>query len=62
MPLFAVHYSYSAATVPARDELRPVHRAWLSGLVDAGVVRTSGPYTDGSGALIVVEADDADAV
>ncbi|MBF6329558.1 YciI family protein [Nocardia transvalensis] len=62
MPLFAVHYTYSEATVPGRDEHRPEHRAWLSGLVDQGVVLTSGPYPDGSGALILFRADDADAM
>ncbi|MFF0487811.1 YciI family protein [Nocardia sp. NPDC004068] len=62
MPLFAVHYTYAEAAAAGRDEHRPEHRAWLSGLVDQGVVVTSGPYPDGSGALIIVRAEDADAV
>ncbi|BCK54544.1 YciI family protein [Nocardia wallacei] len=62
MPIFAVHYTYSAATAPARDEHRPAHRAWLSGLVDQGVVLSTGPYPDGSGALILFRAADAAAM
>lgn len=62
MPIFAVHYTYSAATAPARDEHRPAHRAWLSGLVDRDVVLSTGPYPDGSGALILFRADDAAAM
>ncbi|WP_024806145.1 YciI family protein [Nocardia sp. BMG51109] len=62
MPIFAVHYTYSEATAPGRDEHRPAHRAWLSGLVDRGVVLSSGPYPDGSGALILFRADDGAAM
>ncbi|MFZ2527049.1 MAG: YciI family protein [Rhodococcus sp. (in: high G+C Gram-positive bacteria)] len=58
MALFAVEYSYSEATVAARDEHRPAHRGWLSGLVDAGTVRATGPWVDGSGALILVDVAD----
>ncbi|MGW4246163.1 YciI family protein [Nocardia sp. NPDC004722] len=58
MAVFAVHYVYSDATAPARDIHRPDHRAWLNGLVDEGTVLTSGPYPDGSGALILVQAAD----
>lgn len=62
MALFAVEYSYIAETSSGRDTHRPAHREWLRSLVDAGVVRSSGPYPDGSGALIIVEADDRAAV
>ncbi|MGW4354345.1 YciI family protein [Nocardia sp. NPDC004582] len=62
MAVFAVHYVYSEATVPARDIHRPEHRAWLNALVDEGTVLTSGPYADGSGALILVSAEDLAAV
>ncbi|KAA0023326.1 YciI family protein [Antrihabitans cavernicola] len=62
MALFAVEYSYDPATSTDRDAHRPAHRAWLGGLVEQGVVRSSGPYPDGSGALIIVEAADTDAV
>ncbi|WP_107658215.1 YciI family protein [Nocardia suismassiliense] len=62
MPIFAVHYTYSAATVPDRDTHRPAHRAWLAGQLDAGNLLTSGPYPDGSGALILFRAEDAGAL
>jgi uncharacterized protein YciI len=61
VPVIAVEYTYSSATAAARDEVRPDHRAWLSGLVDAGTVLSTGPYTDGSGALILVSAADENA-
>ncbi|EME23744.1 YciI family protein [Rhodococcus triatomae] len=61
MPVIAVEYTYTAATVAARDEVRPDHRAWLSGLVAEGTVLSTGPYADGSGALILVSAADEDA-
>ncbi|NKY88428.1 YciI family protein [Nocardia veterana] len=62
MPIFAVHYTYSEATAAKRDEHRPRHRAWLSDLVDQGVVLTTGPYADGSGALLLFRAEDAAAM
>ncbi|WP_040797307.1 YciI family protein [Nocardia higoensis] len=58
MPTFAVQYTYSEATVPARDTHRPRHRAWLSELVAAGTVLSTGPYTDGSGALLLFRTED----
>ena len=62
MPIFAVHYTYTEATAAGRDEHRAAHRAWLSDLLDRGTVLSSGPYPDGSGALILFRADDADAM
>ncbi|ACZ30570.1 YCII-related protein [Xylanimonas cellulosilytica DSM 15894] len=65
MPVFAVTYEYSPDSARL-GELRPEHRAFLSGLHDAGSVIVSGPLPadDGGagGALILIEADDADAV
>ena len=58
MTLFAVEYTYSDTTLPERDEVRPRHRAWLADRVTDGFVVSSGPYADGSGALIIVAADD----
>ncbi|MCK8672338.1 YciI family protein [Rhodococcus sp. HM1] len=58
MPLFAVEYTYSDATVAARDKHRPTHRSWLSDLVDAGTVVATGPWVDGSGALILIDVAD----
>ena len=62
MPIFAVHYTYSDATVEARDTVRPEHRAWLNGLIDAGSLLTSGPYPDGSGALLLFQVADEAAI
>ncbi|WP_433631194.1 YciI family protein [Nocardia sp. CA-120079] len=62
MPIFAVHYTYSDATVEARDTVRPEHRAWLNGLIDAGSLLTSGPYPDGSGALLLFRVADEAAI
>lgn len=58
MGLFAVEYTYSESTASARDDHRPEHRAWLASLVEQKVVRATGPWADGSGALIVVDVAD----
>lgn len=60
MTVIAVEYTYSDATAAARDEIRPDHRGWLAGLIDAGTVLSTGPFADGSGALILVSAADAE--
>ncbi|WP_063059765.1 YciI family protein [Nocardia sienata] len=62
MPLFAVHYAYSEATVSARDTHRPRHRAWLADRLTGGSLLSSGPYPDGSGALLLFRATDAAAL
>ncbi|MFE3292470.1 YciI family protein [Rhodococcus sp. NPDC059234] len=59
MTVIAVEYTYSEATADRRDEIRPDHRGWLAGLVERGVVLSTGPFADGSGALILVAAADA---
>jgi uncharacterized protein YciI len=41
--------------------VRPTHREYLNSLVASGKLFISGPFTDGSGALIVYEADSAEA-
>jgi uncharacterized protein YciI len=58
MTVFAVEYVYAADSAPARDENRPAHRAWLSGLAEDGRLLTSGPYGDGAGALLIFKAKD----
>jgi uncharacterized protein YciI len=40
---------------------RPAHRAYLTSLLEKGQLFASGPYADGSGALIVYEADTPEA-
>ncbi|MEH0108796.1 YciI family protein [Tersicoccus sp. MR15.9] len=60
MALFAVTYRYADDTARL-DEHRPRHRAFLRGLHEQGRLRLSGPTENGA-ALIVMEADTAEAV
>ena len=53
----SIEYLQDAAVVEAH---RPAHRAYLTKLLDEGKLFASGPYADGSGALIVYEADTQD--
>ncbi|MGB7235303.1 MAG: YciI family protein [Rhodococcus sp. (in: high G+C Gram-positive bacteria)] len=62
MALFAVHYTYSPTTTDGRDTHRATHRAWLADLLAQKVLVSSGPYVDGTGALIIVEGTDVDSV
>lgn len=62
MPNFAVEYTYAPEHAAVRDEHRPARRQWLGEGHEAGVVRMVGPYTDGTGALLIVSAQSADAV
>ena len=50
----SIEYLQDAAVVEAH---RPAHRAYLTSLLEQGKLFASGPYVDGSGALIVYEAD-----
>jgi uncharacterized protein YciI len=45
-----------------RPQHRPAHLRHLEPLVDAGQVVLAGPFTDGSGSLIVIDAPSRDAV
>ena len=62
MNLHAVIYRY--ADEPSRlDEHRPAHKDYLASLFDQGRIVVSGPLTDGApGALLILDADDADHV
>jgi uncharacterized protein YciI len=40
--------------------VRPIHREYLTKLKEQGRLFASGPFTDGSGALIIYEADTAE--
>jgi len=62
MPLFVVEYTYSAVTAAGRAEHRTADRDWLADLVEQETVIVSGPYTDDSGAFVVVDADTAETV
>lgn len=54
----SIEYSQDNALVEAH---RPAHRAYLTSLLDCGKLFASGPYADGSGALIVYEAESPEA-
>ena len=41
-------------------ELRPAHRQYLSGLLEAGKLFCAGPFLDDFGALIIYEAETAE--
>lgn len=53
---FAVIVDYDAND-PKVPAVRPAHREYLAGLVASGKLAISGPFTEGGGALLVMEAD-----
>jgi uncharacterized protein YciI len=58
MTTFAVRYTYDQRS-DVRDEIRPEHRAYLSGLAERGLLHGSGPFADGApGALLAFETTD----
>ncbi|HKU09799.1 MAG TPA: YciI family protein [Sinomonas sp.] len=62
MTVFAVEYRYDASTASRRDEVRPDHRGWLATVAEKGQLLVSGPYEDGTGALLLIKADDANSL
>ena len=58
MPIFVVTYRYEAAHAEQREVNKPAHREWLEARVAEGSIVTVGPFEDGSGALLLVEATD----
>ncbi|HKB02511.1 MAG TPA: YciI family protein [Gemmataceae bacterium] len=54
----SIEYLQDSAVVEAH---RPAHRAYLTSLLAKGQLFASGPYADGSGALIIYEADSPEA-
>ncbi len=59
--MFVAEYTYLPSHAALRDEHRPAHRAWLLDGYEAGRVLSVGAYPDGTGALVIVRADDAGA-
>lgn len=55
MPAFAAVLEFTD-DAELRQKTRPAHREYLGGLLEAGNIRLSGPYTDDTGALIIYEA------
>ncbi|MFT4202245.1 YciI family protein [Gordonia sp. (in: high G+C Gram-positive bacteria)] len=62
MPNFAVEYTYAPEQAALRDEHRPAHRDWLGAGHSSGIVRMAGPFADGSGAWVMIDAADEQAV
>lgn len=58
MPVFAVTYIY-AATADALNEIRPIHRQWLAGLLESGQLLASGPMIDTPEALLIFSSESA---
>jgi uncharacterized protein len=58
MPVFAVNYVYSA-TGEQLNEIRPIHREWLAGLLESGQLLASGPMVDNPEALLIFVSDSA---
>jgi uncharacterized protein YciI len=63
MPVFAVHYDYADDSEESRNVHRPAHREFLGTLTGPVKALATGPYADPpAAALLVIEADSADAV
>ncbi|MDO5728799.1 MAG: YciI family protein [Actinomycetaceae bacterium] len=61
MATFIVEYTYDPSRATEMDEVRPAHRAHLSKLHDAGIIRLVGSWKDPApGALIIIEADSSE--
>lgn len=58
MPIFAVQYVYSA-TSEQLNEIRPIHRLWLAGLLETGQLLASGPMVDNPEALLIFRSESA---
>ncbi|GAA4641837.1 YciI family protein [Gordonia humi] len=58
MTIFHVEYTYAPEAAAIRDEHRPAHREYLGGLHEAGSLLYVGPFADGSGAGLMIVADD----
>lgn len=59
MSLFVVVLQYVDDTELV-DRVRPVHREFVTKLVEAGTVRQAGPWVDRSGGMLVYDVADQD--
>ncbi len=53
---FVNHVNYISDAVKVSGA-RPAHREYADGLMASGKLVTAGPFSDGSGALLIYEAD-----
>ena len=57
MAFYAVEYVYNPSMTETMDEVRPTHRAFLSGLLEQGINIASGPLVgEIPGALLLINA------
>lgn len=56
MPIFAVNYLYTAPENQV-NEIRPIHRAWLSELLEKNILLASGPMVDTPEALLIFRSE-----
>lgn len=61
MPNFAVTYHYSD-DVETINEIRPLHRAWLTEQLQAGCLLASGPMVNRPAALLIWKAEDIESL
>jgi uncharacterized protein YciI len=59
MPVYAVTYLYTASAEQLA-EIRPIHREWLSKLLDQEILLASGPMLDTPEALLIFRSDSAE--
>ena len=58
MAYSAVEYVYNPSMTQTMDEVRPTHRAFLSGLLEQGINVASGPLVgEIPGALLLINAE-----
>jgi len=59
LSVYVVTYLYTA---PANqlDQVRPIHRQWLSGLLESGSLLASGPMNDTPEALLIFRSESAE--
>jgi uncharacterized protein YciI len=56
MKIFAVTYNYGVSP-EALNEVRPIHREWLSGLLEKETLLASGPMVDVPNSLLIFKAE-----
>jgi uncharacterized protein len=58
MAQFVVQLRFDVSETDRRLEVRPAHRDYLASLREAGKLVAAGPFTDGTGALLVYDVAD----
>lgn len=61
MKIFAVNYFYVADS-ETMAEVRPIHRAWLTQQLDAGILLASGPMVDTAEALLIFKSESVESL